>query len=476
MEKLKKIVHKALFDGFELHAGQTLAARALFVEGKKRGFVRCGRKWGKTNFAIFCCYYIALLTERANVFYVSDTQRHAEKLVWTSQGGRMQNFLKPKWKDLFGVREVGGDNKAIEFGFNGSRIDVLGSDSGKTESAGAFEGLTIDFIAGDEFRLFRPEWLDTVRPNLFKGAPILLLGTPPPVKNHYIAEEEDVKRDPNGFFIHSPTTDNDKVPGLKEFVAAEEKRLTQIGKRDVFEREYLANVVFSGEAELLGGWSRGVKTLSNEEITKRLDGKVVEWCVIADPAVSSVFGVLFVAWLPNEGEFYVLGEMYVRDSQLARTSLICPDIQRVCLGWHNDVDAWRAVYDHAESWFAENANDFCDLAWFPCEKPSSDKHEGLSQVRDLYMAGRFYVSDEVFYLHEEAVAFVKKKNRDGVWVYPNKNVHLLDCLKYGVRYLGVVVKDVVEVVEEEVVDSWDNYFRQKAEDLKMEDYLEDNII
>ena len=76
------------------HKGQLPVAIDLFRKRLRYVFLQCGRKFGKTDFALYCMYMMAIMFPGSQIYYIADTMKHANELVWAN--GRVQSFfLKP---------------------------------------------------------------------------------------------------------------------------------------------------------------------------------------------------------------------------------------------------------------------------------------------------------------------------------------------------------------------------------------------
>ena len=173
------------------HAGQVPIAQALFRKWLRYVFLQCGRKFGKTDFAIYCMYMFAILFPNSQVYYIADTMKHAGELVW--HNNRLQKFfLQPKrlrfetTEQFEERRELGkilhekhvlkANNSEMRLHFkNGSFIKVDGA-----ENYANADGIEPDFMVYDEFKSHDPRFNEAMEPNLrVKRAPLLIVGTPP---------------------------------------------------------------------------------------------------------------------------------------------------------------------------------------------------------------------------------------------------------------------------------------------------------
>ena len=64
-----------------LHEGQWKVVRALFAEGKNTVQVQCGRKWGKSECAIYVATRFCLENPGALVIIVAPTRRQAKDIL-----------------------------------------------------------------------------------------------------------------------------------------------------------------------------------------------------------------------------------------------------------------------------------------------------------------------------------------------------------------------------------------------------------
>lgn len=163
----------------------------------------------------------------------------------------------------------------------------------------------------------------------------------------------------------------------------------------------------------------------------------MEYLAIADPATTSVFGVLFVGWSELKQRLFIFDEIYERDTENTRLSILGPKMDEKAF---SVADKWEGIYDPAERWFGENIIEHSKIPWAPCKKLPNHKNDGLSQIKDLYFSGRLYVHKRISWLHWEVQNYKKRKTRMGSYVIPNENDHLIDCLRYAVEYFNIDVR------------------------------------
>ena len=164
-ERLYYAVLESLHSSFTPHEGQVPIGNAIFNDGFKRVFVRCGRNFGKSVFATYCCSRYALLNPDSRVYYFAPLYKQVKDIVWYPR--LLQSFIDPTFVDRT-------DNQdARIFLKNGSFIKLDGSDNYETQ-----RGYKPDFVVADEFAEFNEYWLNVMIPNLAaRDATIMFIGT-----------------------------------------------------------------------------------------------------------------------------------------------------------------------------------------------------------------------------------------------------------------------------------------------------------
>ena len=229
-------------------------------------FLQCGRKFGKTDFAIYCMYMYAIMFPNSQIYYIADTMKHAGELVWANS--RLQKFfLTPKRKrnesdaDYEKRREIGkglhakyvlkSNSSEMRLTFkNGSFIKVDGA-----ENYANADGIEPDFMVYDEFKSHDPRFNEAMEPNLrVKKAPLLIVGTPPEALGTYYEKiANSFKRLSYGVHFQRPSYMNRHIypNGEKDPEFVEEcEKYTSRGDDDVMKRELYAEIVVSGSKAL----------------------------------------------------------------------------------------------------------------------------------------------------------------------------------------------------------------------------------
>jgi hypothetical protein len=436
LQKMLAIVLKDLASIWTPHAGQLKVGYAYFLKGLKKVFVRCGRKFGKTELACYILYRIAMSRPNQHCYYIAPTYKQARELVW--ENGRLPNFLgKLKGKYVENISE--SDNR-ITFR-NGSFIKIDGS-----ENYEAYRGINPHAIVYDEFKDFHPKFHEGMEPNLATHeAPIFIFGTPPDSEDtQFCRIEEGFNTDDEGAAFKMPTHTNPHIS--KKWLANQERIMTARGEWHVWMREYMAEIVPSGalhifpmfkapKAEPNGGQLYGhtIHVRPYEELIERVrrHPKDYTYHAVYDPASTSCFAVLFAAVHKQTKQVLCLREIYATDKGLTSAKVLYPMATEIKKDLMPRPDWWKDVYDYAAAWFAnEVTQEFRNDPWFrgmvPCHKDIKDKEVKLSSIKDFITAGLFLISDRCPKLVWEMRNYAT--DEDGK--IPKKNDHLIDCVRY----------------------------------------------
>ena len=141
------------------HEGQVKVGMPLIKKDVSTVFIQCGRKWGKTDFAVYMLWRHALLNPGSTCYYITPELSHGREIVW--HNGRISQFARER--DDTGRIVPGGEEPIKKYVKhvsnvdsrvtlkNNSTIKIVGS-----ENWAAANGLTPDFVVYDEFKVFHP--------------------------------------------------------------------------------------------------------------------------------------------------------------------------------------------------------------------------------------------------------------------------------------------------------------------------------
>lgn len=422
---------KDLASLWQPHAGQLEVGKAYFLKGLKKIFVRCGRKFGKTELACYILYRIAMSSPNQHCYYIAPTYKQARELVW--ENGRLPNFLK-KLKDKY-VESISETDNRITFK-NGSFIKIDGS-----ENYEAYRGINPHAIVYDEFKDFHPKFHEGMEPNLATfEAPIFIFGTPPNSDDHaFVRTEEGFSIDDEGAVFKMPTNTNPHI--RQKWLDNQERILIARGEWHVWMREYMAEIVPSGalnifpmlkapKAEPNGGKLLGttIHVRPYEELIERVrrHPKDYTYHCVYDPASTSCFAVLFAVVHKQTKQVLCLREMYVKDKGETSAKKIWPRAWAIKDSIIGRRDWWRDVYDYAAAWFQNEVQNEYGEGMIMCTKDLKDKEVKLSSIKDFLNEGLFLISSEC----PKLVWEMRNYQTDEDNKIPKKNDHLIDCVRY----------------------------------------------
>jgi hypothetical protein len=424
------------------HPGQIAVGRSIFYEGKRRVMMRCGRKFGKTELAIYVLYRWALSTPNGQFYYIAPFYNQAAEIIW--KPNRLQNFLGEHSHKY--VASVSESDRRVTFK-NGSFIKLVGSDN--YESG---RGFNPDGAVYDEFKDFDYRFHQGFADNLLaKKAPLLIVGTPPELFDHFfVRTEEEFKLDPRGAYFKRPTHTNPYID--KEELELEKQAAINKGEWAKYMREIEAEIVPGGANAIFPmfevprydekgdfiGESRHVKNHATliEEISRY--PKDWRFYTAYDPGSSSCFAGLFAAVNNFSKKIIVLDGIYEKKKMEMSTRKIYPRAKKIMAELSPRYD-WYQVYDNAASWFYNEVMAEYREALIPCDKDVNKKEEKLSVIKDFMLEDLIVISDRCKGLISEASTYAT--DEDGK--IPKKNDHAIDALRYlmNAANLSTIPKD-----------------------------------
>jgi hypothetical protein len=404
------------------HEGQIEAGRAIWYDGKTYIFVECGRKWGKSEFGIYCAYRSAMTTPNAPCYYIAPFAKQAREIIWANN--RLQNFLKGPLALKY-IKSVNNTEMRINFR-NGSFIKLDGADNYE-----AYRGINPMFIIYDEFKDHNPKFHEAMEPNLATfNAPLLIIGTPPETEDNLFCRlaKQIMEDKADGAYFNQPTITNPHIS--KTFLEKMRERLIARGEYDVWLREYMARRVKGGRNAIFPMLSKEKHLKPFEVMVNdiRHSRKHWEFFITCDPATSSTFAVLFSAINKHTKVVYHLDEIYTSDTSANSARKVWDRIESMYAEIHPILEDWTLTYDEAATWFANEVSDITqgEVNFFPTHKSLSKKEKGLSLIKDQMLFGFWFYSDRCNKLFYEAENYVRDDNGK----IPKENDHLIDCARY----------------------------------------------
>lgn len=421
-------VLKALHAQWTPHKKQIEIGQAIFRDGVKRIFIQSGRRFGKTEFAAYAALRWALTVPNSTCYIVGPLQRQMREILWSS--GRLQRLVPPEY-----VSSINNTEMRINL-TNGSFVKVDGSDD-----VDGLRGLRISFLVLDEFASMRAEVLDTVLPALTDyDAPLVIVGTPPEVENHYVTLSKEAQEDPLWRYFHAPSSSN---PYLKpEVLERERKRLTARGDEEVWIREYEARYVSSGRKAIFPMFSETTHVAPFQTLRERVYKNPVHWqfyCGL-DPGTQSTFAGVLCATNVYTGEFLVLDEFHATNQAETTAGRVWPVLKtKMQAIWDVEKgdEEWNIVSDSAASWFIAETLDRFGISIFPSQKHLNKKSEGVGLIKDLLLSGKMLVSDRCPNLVREMKAY----RLSDIGQFIKKDDHSIDALRYALGACHYTAKE-----------------------------------
>lgn len=432
--------------------------------------MRCGRKFGKSEFIIYTLYRWALTQPNGQFYYVAPFYNQAAEIIW--KPGRLQNFLgvhKNKY-----VQDVHETDRRITFK-NGSFIKLVGSDNYE-----AGRGFNPDGAAIDEFKDVDYRFYTGFEPNLIaKKAPVLIVGTPPDnFDNFFVRTEEEFKLDVRGAYFKKPTYLNPYID--KDELELERKSAIAKGETAKFQREIMAEIVPGGQLSIFpmfeapmidaagkfSGYTRHVKDKDTIDSSITKYPKDYKYYVAFDPGSSICFGVLFMAVHKYTKQVVVLDEIYEKDRSKTTGKQIWPRAISIMKRYAH-VDSWFKTYDYAATWFQVEINNEFKISLMPCTKDVNRKDVALSVIKD-FMIESCGEKDSLFIVSNRCEKFIWEAanySTDEDGTIPKKNDHLIDALRYNFNAAGLSTVPKERHTRPEDRRSWTEI-----------DYLEDDEI
>lgn len=411
------------------HAGQIEAGQAVFMELAKMIYIECGRKFGKSEWAVFLCWMFAILYANSEVYYLAPAVKLAKELVWSNQ--RMQTcnsydrtFRKKMEKILGGEIEISKQEMRIILP-NGSFIKVDGSDNIDSQL-----GLKPDLIVADEFRTFKEDWLEFMTPNLAaKNGTLVCISTPPLGPNRAYEHATECKNrmkegNPRYFYLNLPSEKNDAVPHLKAWLKDEKARLYALGRENEWLREYMAQYISSNENAIIPQLSRKTKTLIglNTISSKMRKNAKYDSFIYINPGNSTIAGALLVLLDRVSGQVYVLGEYKQYNSQKTSAMEMWPEIEdkfsdilKAVKITNIDVSKDITLLCPPRTpWIKRDFHEAYDLVLEDSDKECDKPEYNVGLIKDLLISGKLVINEDCNELIKESETYMRHPKTYGI--------------------------------------------------------------
>lgn len=450
-------INRQFYKYWRPHDGQIPIIKDMTMDFVQRVFLKCGRKFSKTETALAVSYLLALYFPKSQIYYIAPTLKHGGELVW--HNNRLPGFFRtcmqyPGEDDKdYAERKLYGESLHKKFVMktnssemrvffnNGSWIKVEGS-----ENYDNANGMNPHFIIYDEFKAHEPKFHEAMEPNLTTHrAPILIVGTPPEGTDSYYSRiEHDFKTDPRAKFYCMPSYVNNLIypEGEQDPLFQEiEDRYERRGEVDVFEREYLAKTVKGGyraifpmfkspEIDYNTGEPKGFTehVVSYDEAISRVRQSYKDWDYFASYDAGTVvcFAMVFGVVNKYTKEIIILDEVYEKDQKKTSVKVIYPRALKIMETICRDERRWVEVYDNAAAWFCTEVAAEFDRGILPCTKDIKNKESRLSMIKDAMLLNYFKCTERCTGLIHEIDNYYK----DDKGRIPKENDHAIDSLRY----------------------------------------------
>lgn len=482
----------ALNSNWKPHKGQIEVGESVMLGGARRVFVECGRKWGKSEWAVDMVWRLGNMIQGGQIYYYGAYAKAVREFIWASQ--RLQSHGPQEY-----IQDIHKTEMRVTF-TSGTFVKCDGADEFKVS-----KGFNPDVVILDEFADYPEDFWVAMGPNFASKDCIVIIITSPPwilesepgvpalccrIADLWAKYEREAKakgKNSKYKYINQPTHMNDRLPA--GFLEQEEKDLRELGMEDVWEREYMARRVVSGGKRIIPTFIKAQHVRPHQELMDKIerDRSILQWVDIADPS-QSAFGVALMAINPYSKEVFWLGEILEKEDSETMEQTLWPRMKALedelfPPELSDDTDRFLRVSDEAAQWWIVGcANDpEIGVHFMPTEKHLNSKEFGLSLIRSIFKTNRGYVSDNCPWTAWQFENYRRDKNG----MIPKRDDDLIDCSRYGLHAVGYFLspedlKKPVKVHPREFQRkqhiSMDEDMREFASDLEQNHhYFSDNL-
>jgi hypothetical protein len=426
-----------LHESWQPHAAQLKVGKEFLSKDIDTMFIQCGRKWGKTEFALYLLWRHALLNPGSACYYVTPEFSHGKKIVWHDP--RLTQFFKKAGNY---ISSINGTECMVKLK-NGSFMQIIGS-----ENYASANGLRPGFLIYDEFCEFNHRFHETMNPNrmVFK-CPLVLIGTPPRAdsrnKEQYMQYAEECKNSKNKIHVVQTSFENPLID--KELLLKEKELLFARGEEWLWYSQYEAKITAGGKHVIFPMLSRDLHVVNHDDLYKEIerDTHKLEWYCVVDPGTTTCMAFMFAAVNPYTKRIYIMDEIYETKASETSVRQIMPRAERIAkklapsLSFDED---WVKVYDEAAAWFANEVQQQYGYWFMPTLKQHNKKENGVSLIKDCLVHKAVVISDRCQNLLKEMEGYVADENGR----FPKVNDHLIDAFRYFLAAAGYSMVQVME--------------------------------
>lgn len=437
---------KELNAKWQPHPNQAKIGEYIFVNGARRIFIECGRKWGKTELAADLCWRLGNMIRGGQGYYFGAYKTQVRELIWASK--RIQEHGPKEY-----IKSINNTEMRITF-----PTDTFVRLDGADEFA-VSKGTNPDFVILDEFADYSDSFWHAMSPNFAsKDTIVIIISSPPwqlesepgkPVLFCRIADlwkkymEQAMAKNMRSkyIYVNEPSMNNPHIP--REWFEEERKALIEMGLEDIWEREYMGRRISGAGKRIIATFDKSLHVKPHDWIIKEKiekDRANLQWVTVVDPGSSTVFGGLVMAINPYTKEVFWLDEVYEKEPLNMTEHQIWPKMQAMEDELYPDdgegSERFLRIYDEAAKWWQNGVSNEFDINFTPTMKATNKIEMGLSLLRTIFLYGKGFVSDRCKWFAWEIENY-RKNERDQV---PDKNDHLIDASRYGLHGVGYYIK------------------------------------
>jgi hypothetical protein len=379
------------------HEGQLKAGQSIFNDNKDLIFLRCGRKFGKTEFILYVMWRVAITNPNSEIYYICQDEEHGRKVLWENK--RLE-FFGPE----DAIDSVNESKTMIRLK-NDSIMRVIGS-----ENIRASNGLTPHLLIYDEFAEFRRGFHVSMNPNrAVHKAPLVVIGTPPLMdsrnRDQYFQVQEQAKK--KGFFLSLSSFENPHVD--KEWLEEERNRLITEGEEYIWKSQYLAEDTVGGKNIIFPMFDKNKHVVGDKDMRRLVRSRKLDYYCLANINDTIKVAYLMIAIDKDTQELFVLDEHYVQTSINNSTQQCMPIVKKKAEEWrHSFSSEWNKIYNSVCPWFADEVTSKYNYFFMPSDNIYKKKEWRLSQLKDILSHDLIRISDKCQYTVRNIQNYVGK--------------------------------------------------------------------
>lgn len=467
LARLAEAGSKVFSDKWQPFPYQSQILEDLFVKNCTTVFCRMTRGAGKTALGLRACLLVGLMHPGASILYGGKDAKAAARI------------LRPKLAELPKglVKVFRTSSNEVEL-VNGSIIYLVGS-----QDEDALIGTEFDFAFFDEYRTYKMEFYDKVRPTLRKPHSKLLIASTPPSLNeieagtcHYFPKLEQMCRDDSDKAAYHIKC-WDASPHLQDHYRAVEAEMRAIGRYEEFRQEYLAEYVRTTNRPFFNEFTRD-SLIPHSQLIKLVeqcpDGELVR-CL--DCSGTTRWGVLFAFVDPHKGNIYILDNLILtpesndteaREHAGMYAEALWEQVEQISREFTVLSDRpFRTLWDSADTLLIDTIRrlygDTTEIE--PVVKKYKEKLDAFFMIRELFSARKLLISSRCTNLIDEFAAMKINPRTEK----PEKTFdELLDCLRYLVWSYEYCWEAFGPKLEPER-PSLETYYERKIRDFREEE-------